>query len=361
MQVRYDHYEKKRLEKLAAALQEADVLARGGGETHSASHPDVKRVVGTAILEEEQRQVRVEKARKRINEVLEKENSALQQRRMNFAEKKEQDIARERELRKTKEKEYDEMRKRAKEKQRALDRVKEERDKREQMRINRVREQMREKERKASEQRKKKRVENDKKGERQRRAERRRQAIKEEVARTRRRRAQQIKDDMRHREKMIAEAKAKAARKAAIRKEEQILQMQDKLENVERIRRMSEYKRQKIATKIREDDNRTSKMGSLKRAIADERLKSRTRELVAKHRAREGVTIERELLPGPGEYTIKTTLNVDVSWLLQEVCAREIDHCSPLPCSPLLCFILFAGDRSKSSPNLPRPTLHDST
>ncbi len=117
---------------------------------------------------------------------------------------------------------------------------------------------------------------------------------------------------------MIAEAKAKAARKAAIRKEEQMLLMQDKLENVERIRRMSEYKRQQIAQKISQDDERTTKMGSLKRAIADERLKSRTRELVAKHRAREGVTIERELLPGPGEYTIKTTLNVDRGYKIGE-------------------------------------------
>ncbi len=133
MQVRYDHYERKRLEKLAAVLQESEVLSRGGGETNSASHPDVKRVVGAAILEEEQRQVRVEKARKRINEVLEKENSALQRRRLNFAAKREQDRERERELREVKEKAHKEMRKRAKEKQKALDRVKEERDKREQV------------------------------------------------------------------------------------------------------------------------------------------------------------------------------------------------------------------------------------
>ena len=258
------------------------MCAQGGGESHSASHPDVKKVVGAAILEEEQRQQRVEKARKRINDVLHKENSALQKRRLNFAKKRKQDRARELELRKAKEKEHQQMRKRAKEKQKALDRVKEERDKREQMRIDRVREQMREKERKANELRKKKRVENDKKGERQRRMERRRQAIKEEVTRTRQRRAQQIKDEMRHREKMIADAKAKAARKAAIRKEEQMLLMQDKLENVERIRRMSEYKRQKIAKKIQDDDKRTTKMGSLKRAIADERLKSRKRELLLK-------------------------------------------------------------------------------
>ena len=116
------------------------------------------------------------------------------------------------------------------------------------------------------------------------------------------------------------------------RKEEAWLRHQDKMDNVERIKRQQDHDRDKLRRKLEAKEEKFKSMKDLQQALLDERSADRKRQIIEKHQHEATHVAERNRLPGPGEYDVKApfdqpqsagftmskyTPKSDLDWILQ--------------------------------------------
>jgi hypothetical protein len=83
---------------------------------------------------------------------------------------------------------------------------------------------------------------------------------------------------------------------------EKALQMQQRVENVARAKKEAEYKNQVMIKKMQKSWSRMERFKEIKEAIQIERGARRKRDIIERHKWRDGTVLERTILPGPGEY-----------------------------------------------------------
>ena len=120
-------------------------------------------------------------------------------------------------------------------------------------------------------------------------------------------------------QEIMARRKAKAAqlqstirqrkKELALKREEAWLRQQDKIENVERIKRQKEFELGKVRQKLQAKEEKLRSMKEMQEALLAERAAERKQAIIDRHH-REATTIpERNVLPGPGEYNVPSTMD----------------------------------------------------
>ena len=80
------------------------------------------------------------------------------------------------------------------------------------------------------------------------------------------------------------------------------LRMQQRVENVARAKKEQEYRNQVMIKKMKMSWERMNRMKEIKEAIQVDRGARRKREIIERHKWRDNTILQRNILPGPGEY-----------------------------------------------------------
>ncbi len=318
---RWAAFEDRRLKLLATVLTERqniiEEMKKKQWETDP-SNPKAKPsgnnltgLASKALVEEDRRSKQVKRNQMRNHQLLLNENKALEQRRIDYEKRLKQRAKREKDLMEKKHKH--ELRKMevSRKKEAALQLARKQREEKDRERLLKG---------EATQRRKFERAE------RIRLAKANANKEKEKIERERKRHRDQVKKDrekaMLQKEKMIRirllqkdkhiEKQNKLKRREwHEKKKEALFKSQTKKENLERIKQQQNYHRVKLREQLKQADLKRERMNELNVAVIEERRKERKIALINKHSLKRGTPVERNIMPGPGAYSIPTTIGGD--------------------------------------------------
>ena len=326
---RWNEHEERRVKWVAAVLSKrAELVAEAtqggttpeGGRTKStrqrpASAParksggTIQEAISDAMQTESQRQAKVAKMRNKQRNVLLKENAAIDKRREDFRMRQIKKQRRESRVAKASEDRRRYAAVAAKKKTDEMARVKKEREAADLERYGRGAEQARlqEERRKALSLEKKMKALQKKKLTRDRQIHR--QKVKEgmESALEKRNAAMRLKmaKKLGHVQQILKRKQAMLLQK----KKETLLRQQQRKENSKRVRRQQEFRRVQLAKQLEVRYAKGEKMRLLRNAVVDDRRRKRKEALIARHKMLSSTPSQRNMSPGPGAYSLPSTLS----------------------------------------------------
>eukprot|EP00753_Platysulcus_tardus_P011502 PLAT3294.10.p1 GENE.PLAT3294.10~~PLAT3294.10.p1 ORF type:complete len:795 (+),score=388.83 PLAT3294.10:104-2488(+) len=331
---RYVHYEERRMERLALVLAEREaVRVAHEAEAKEAEHEAalIRDEVARALKSEEARLARIRAAREKHNAVLKRENELLRARRSMFEERAEEMKKKQRRLELLRQKHREYARARGAERQQVIDRVRAAKSGLVSSTVEFIKEKAAVREAVLKQTMKAKEKEAKKKARIARAREAMRRKVKEDAKAAAAAKQAQVTAKMSIKEQHLQETRQKRARERTIRKEEKRMRDADRAARAARQRKELEYKRSRSLTKIARYWNRIEKRRELQEALAHERKERQKEELIERDRWRTETVLQRNILPGPGEYRVPSTVGnsaggtwgrynpkSDIDWLIME-------------------------------------------
>lgn len=307
-QRRFDHYENRRLWKLAVVLTAAEQgreakMDRMKRKAHLGD--ELYEVFNGALQSESMRNLRIKGARDKVENVLLKENELLIQRRKEFAEREKMMAERDARIKRAQERRREELRQRGLKREQQLAKLQHTRKVRAatkviaatnafQARDQRVKDYLDAKRGAAGEERKHREAMNAK-----------RAAIRDEARgrfdATRKELETKLEQKARQAEMVRRQREAELAKKS----EEKKLQAQSRMDNASRVRKVQQESRTKGADKMKAAYLRMELQRELREAIEDDRRAKKKEQIIEIDNWKEATALERNVTPGPGEYHVE--------------------------------------------------------
>mmetsp|Transcript_146357 Transcript_146357/g.355208 ORF Transcript_146357/g.355208 Transcript_146357/m.355208 type:complete len:639 (+) Transcript_146357:392-2308(+) len=307
-QRRFDHYENRRLWKLAVVLTAAEQGREAKKErmkrkTHLGD--ELYDVFNGAMEGETVRNKRIKGARDKVENVLLKENELLIRRRKEFAEREKMMIEREARIKRAQERRREELRQRGLKREKQLEKLQHTRKVRAaskviaatnafQARDMRVKEYLDAKRGAAGEERKHRDAMNAK-----------RAAIREEARGRFDATRKELEVRLEQKSKQAEVVRAQRELDLAKKSEEKRLQAQSRMDNASRVRKVQQESRTKGADKMKAAYLRMELQRELREAIEDDRRAKKKEQIIMIDKWKEQNALERNVTPGPGEYHVE--------------------------------------------------------
>eukprot|EP00942_MAST-04A_sp_MAST-4A-sp1_P003775 g3775.t1 len=112
----------------------------------------------------------------------------------------------------------------------------------------------------------------------------------------------QLVNRLHQKESHVLKMRLEHEREMEKRRIDKALRMQQRVENVARAKKEQEYRNSVMIKKMKMSWDRMNRMKEIKQAIQDDRGSRRKREIIERHKWRDNTILQRNILPGPGEY-----------------------------------------------------------
>ena len=310
--------EERRLKLLASVLTErqnildemkAKAWATDPGNPNA--RPQGQNLMGIAsqaLVSEQKRKQQVKMAQLRNHNLLLKENEALEQRRKDYAKRKEKRRCLEQALlEKTGKAEQLKMEK-ARRKEKALKDALVQREEAEEDRRRKDERRQAIKSKRAERKKKSMAVANKEKEKIELARKAHREKVKKERVAAKEEKEREIRIRMLEKEKFMKKQNAKRRQEREEKKKEALFKASEKRENLKRIRQQQNYHRIRLREHLKIADQKRKKLTALNRAVVAERAKDRKSALINSHTLKGSTPIERNIMPGPGAYTLPSTI-----------------------------------------------------
>lgn len=305
---RFNHFENRRLWKLAVVLTNAQQRdkkpAISEKELQNKSQQNLAAVFKAAVYAEKNRVKKIKQARQKVVGVLTRENELLRMRRREFNERSNVAEERDRRVRMTREQQRAELQARAAQRQKDIERVKKVRSARDQQRILEVMHQTQERDARIAEFLEIRDAEKSKFKEDKAAMQAKRQQMRDQKKAREEARRAQLREAIQEKGALSELLSAERQRQIDARSEERRLQQKTRMENAARVRRIAANEKLKAQRKMEAAYARMEHMNEVRAAIDEARREAKKREIIASDRWKLETTLERAITPGPGEYNL---------------------------------------------------------
>lgn len=263
----------------------------------------------TQLQKERERLQRIERNRKRIQDVQVKENEKFTKQRKMFEQRQAEFEQRQQEAEKKKAESEQEMRERAKRRAEQLERVRRTKEERERRRVEEIIRKEAEREEKKALERSQRLAANAGKEARRQAQIAKRAKIREQVQAREKEKKIRLLQDMAEKEAKLESIRKKRRDELEAKKDERYLKSKLRAKNAERVRRQKEFKYKQMMDKIAENYNKMEHLREMREAIEEERRRQKALEIIKVDEWKASTRFEKDITPGPGEYYVPGTLH----------------------------------------------------